>query len=132
MPSHRPERLAEAIREVVSTAILFEVSDPRVKGVTVLGAKVTPDLREARVAVSVMGSESEQRLALRGLDSARGYIQSKLAARLQTRYTPILSFEMDEGVKRSIRMSKLIDEVVADDRVARGEPESPPAEAEPE
>ncbi len=132
MPSHRPERIAQAVREVVSTAILFEVSDPRVKGVTVLGARVTPDLREARVSVTIMGSETEQRLALRGLDSARGYIQSKLAARLQTRYTPILTFEQDDGVKRSIEMSKLIDEVVAEDRLAHGEPEPLALEEEPD
>jgi ribosome-binding factor A len=116
MPSHRPERLSEAIREVVSTAILFEVADPRVKGVTVLGAEISPDFREATILVSVMGTESEQRLALRGLNSARGYLQSKLATRLQTRYTPTLTFKKDEGVKRSVAMSRLIDEVVAKDR----------------
>lgn len=127
MPSHRPERLAQAIREVVSTAILHEVSDPRVKGVTVLGAEVAPDLRNATVLVTVMGSESQQRLALRGLDSARGYLQSKLAERLQTRYTPRLTFKKDDGVKRSIEMSRIIDDVVAGDR--RGRPES---EDEPE
>src|SRR2546423_789189 len=67
MPSHRNLRVAEAIREVVSSAILFELADPRVKGVTVLGAEVTGDLRHATVSVSVMGSEAEQALAMRAL-----------------------------------------------------------------
>lgn len=131
MPSHRPERLAEAIREVVSRAILFEVSDPRVRNVTVLGIEVAPDLRQAVVRVSVMGTESQQRQALRGLRSAAGFLQSRLANRLDARYTPVLSFEKDDGVKRSISMSRLIDEVRAEDRrleggaAPEGEPESP-------
>ncbi len=116
MPSHRVERVSEAVREVVSSAVLFEVSDPRVKGVTVLGAEVTPDLRSATVRVSVMGEDSQQRLALRGLRSAAGFLQSRVAARLQTRYTPTLRFELDQGVKHSVSMSKLIDQVLAEDR----------------
>lgn len=114
MPSHRVERIAEAIREVVSTAVLFELADPRVKGVTVLRAEVTGDFRNAAVFVTIMGSEPEQRLALRGLQHARGFLQAKVAARLQTRFTPTLTFKVDEGVKRSIAISRLIDEAIAD------------------
>ncbi len=123
MPSHRVERIAEAIREVISTAILFEVADPRVKGVTVLSAEVSGDLRHATVFVTVMGTEAEQKLALRGLQSARGFLQSKVAARLQTRFTPTLTFKRDEGVKKSIEMSRLIDE-------ALGRHPTPPDDAE--
>jgi ribosome-binding factor A len=115
MPSHRPERVAEAIREVVSTSILFEVADPRVKGITVLRAEVSPDIRHAKVFVSIMGTESEQTLALRGLQHARGFLQAKVAARLQTKYTPALSFSLDEGVKKSIEISRLIDQAIAAD-----------------
>src|SRR5262245_43372479 len=125
MPSHRTERVAEAIREVVSSAILFEVADPRVKGVTVLRAEVTGDLRNATIHVSVMGTESEQELALRGLKHAAGYLQSKVAARLQTRFTPTLSFKRDDSVKKSIAISRLIDEALASDR--KGSAESEPA-----
>lgn len=121
MPSHRIERLNEAVREVVSSAVLFEVADPRVKGVTVLEAEVASDLKHATVFVSVMGDEAKQRLALRGLQSAAGFLQSRLAARLKTRYTPILRFELDQGVKKSVAMSRLIDETLAADRLARGE-----------
>jgi ribosome-binding factor A len=116
MASHRTLRVAEAIREVVSSAILFEINDPRVKNVTVLRAEVTGDLRNATVYVSVMGTESEQNLALRGLQHAAGYLQSKVAARLQTRFTPTLTFKRDDSVKKSIAISKLIDEALAADR----------------
>jgi ribosome-binding factor A len=113
MPSHRPLRVAEAIREVVSAAILFEVSDPRVTGITVLRAEVSGDLRTATVYVSTMGTESEQKLAMMGLQSAAGFLQAKVAARLQTRVTPHLSFKRDVGIKRSIEMSRLIDDALA-------------------
>src|ERR671933_1698663 len=104
MPSHRTLRVAEAIREVVSSAILFEVADPRVKGVTVLRAEVTGDLRNATVFVSAMGTEAEQKLALRGLQHAAGFLQSRVAARLQTRFTPLLNFKLDDSVKKSIAL----------------------------
>ena len=113
MPSHRSLRVAEAIREVVSSAILFEVSDPRVAGITVLRSEVSGDLRSATVFVSIMGTEAEQKLAMKGLQSASGFLQAKVAARLQTRTTPHLSFKQDVGIKRSIEMSKLIDEALA-------------------
>lgn len=123
MASHRVERIAEAIREVVATAVLFELNDPRVKGVTVLRAEVSGDLRMATVFVSVMGTESQQRLAMSGLRHARGYIQSRVAARLQTRTTPTLTFKVDEGVKKSVEISKLIDQALAEDRAAQAKRE---------
>lgn len=116
MSTHRTLRMAEAIREVVSTAILFEVSDPRVTGITVLRAEVSSDLRNATVFVSIMGTESEQKLAMKGLQSASGFLQAKVAARLQTRSTPHLTFKTDVGIKRSIEMSRMIDEALAADR----------------
>jgi ribosome-binding factor A len=116
MPSHRTERLAEAIREVVSSAILFEVADPRVRAVTVLRAELSGDRRNATVYVSVMGTEAEQRLAMHGLRSAAGFLQSRVAARLQTRFTPVLAFKLDDSVKKSVEMSRLIDEALAADR----------------
>ncbi|MBX6311680.1 MAG: 30S ribosome-binding factor RbfA [Isosphaeraceae bacterium] len=128
MPSHRPERIAEAIREVVSQAILFKVNDPRVKGVTVLRVEVTGDLRHATVYVSLMGTEAEQKLALRGLQHAAKFLQAQVAARLQTRFTPQLTFKKDEGVKKSIAISKLIDEALGRDR-DQDQPSPGPASA---
>lgn len=130
MPSHRVERIAEAVREVVSTAILFEVADPRVKGVTVLSVEVSGDLRNATVFVTVMGTDSEQALAMRGLQHAAGFLQARVAARLQTRTTPTLRFKKDDGVKKSIEISRLIDEALASDRKARPNPPAAEAEAE--
>jgi ribosome-binding factor A len=120
MPTHRSLRMAEAIREVVATAILFEVADPRVRSVTVLTVEVSGDLRQAKVHVSIMGTEAEQKRALEGLNRAAGFLQARVAARLQTRFTPILSFKLDDSVKKSIELGRLIDEAVASDR--RGVP----------
>ncbi|MDX1969015.1 MAG: 30S ribosome-binding factor RbfA [Planctomycetaceae bacterium] len=112
MTTRRLAKAAEAIRETVSTTILFELRDPRVKNVTVLSAEAAPDLRTAKVYVSVMGTPKQQSLCLHGLESARGFIQAKLADRLQTRYTPVLKFVLDPGVKRSIEASRLLREVI--------------------
>jgi ribosome-binding factor A len=129
MPSHRTQRLAEAIREVVSAAILFEVADPRVHSITVLRTEMSGDHRNATVYVSVMGTPAEQRTAMQGLKSASGFLQSRVAARLQTRYTPILAFKLDDSVKKSVEMSRMIDEALAADRVNHPETES---QSEPE
>jgi ribosome-binding factor A len=112
MSSRRTAKVAEAIREVVSTTILFGIKDPRVKNVTVLSIEVSPDLKYAKVNVSVMGDEKVQSLSMHGLNSARGFIQSQIADRLQMRYTPILKFVLDEGVKKSVAASALITAVL--------------------
>jgi len=112
MKTHRLARVAEAIREVASETILFELKDPRVKRVTVTHAEVSGDLQHAKVYVSVMGTEKEQQLTMHGLRSATGFVQSKLAARLQTRFTPQLTFVLDEGVKKSIEVTRLINEAL--------------------
>src|SRR3954469_12426220 len=110
MKTHRLARVAEAIREVASETILFELRDPRVKKVTVTRAEVSGDLQHAKVYVSIMGTEKEQELTLRGLRHAAGFVQSKLAKRLQTRFTPVVQFVLDQGVKRSIELSRILSE----------------------
>ncbi len=126
MPSHRSLRVAEAIRETVSSAILFEVSDPRVTGITVLRSEVAGDLKSATVYVSIMGTDAEQKKAMAGLQSASGFLQAKVAERLQSRSTPHLTFKRDVGIKRSIEMSKLIDEALAADHAPAAPVEGPP------
>jgi ribosome-binding factor A len=120
--------MAEAIREVVSSAILFKLADPRIRAVTVLSVELSGDLRHATVSVSIMGSEAEQNLAMKGLKSATGYLQSLVAERLQTRFTPVLAFNRDQGVKKSIELSRLIDETLEADRRPH-EPANPAAPA---
>ncbi len=112
-PSHRLARVAEVIREVASETILFELQDPRVKNVTVTRAEVSADLQHAKVYVSVMGSEKEQDLCMHGLRHSAGFVQSKLGSRLKTRFTPSIKFVKDEGVKKSIEVTRLINEALS-------------------
>jgi ribosome-binding factor A len=131
MKPHRLARVSEVVREVASETILFDLKDPRIKGVTVTRAEVSGDLQHAKVYVSVMGTTTEQELCVHGLKHAAGYIQSKLATRLQTRFTPTISFVLDQGVKKSIEMTRLINEALAQSAPATGEiPEGGTAEEE--
>ena len=113
MKAHRLARVGEVIRETASETILFELRDPRVKGVTVIRAEVSGDLQHAKIYVSIMGDVKEQQLCMHGLRHAAGFIQAKLAKRLQTRFTPVIAFVIDEGIKKSIEISRLINEALA-------------------
>ena len=114
MSSRRVLKAAEAIREVVSMAILTDLRDPRVEGVTVTYVEVSPDMRQAKVHVSIMGSEAQQKLCLHGLQSSAGFLQSKISDRIDTRYTPRLQFVLDEGVKKSLAISQMLSELLPD------------------
>ena len=95
-------------------AILTDLRDPRIKGVTVTHVEVSPDMRQAKVHVSIMGSEKQQQLCMHGLQSSAGYLQSKIADRIDTRYTPRIRFELDEGVKKSLAISQMLHELLPD------------------
>src|SRR5262245_48053706 len=110
MKQHRLARVAEVIREVASEATLYEVKDPRLKLTTVRRDEVPADLQHAKVHVSVMGSDRDRNLTLHGLKSAAGFIQSKLGDRMRTRYTPALEFVLDEGVRNSQEVARLLNE----------------------
>lgn len=120
--SRRQLKAAEAIREVVATSILTDLRDPRVRDVTVLGVEVTADMREAKVAVSVMGDESQQQLSLRGLQNAAGFLQAKIADRIDTRYIPKLRFELDRGVKNALVVGEILNRI----RAEQAEADDPP------
>ncbi len=124
MSTRRLEKAASAIREVVSMAILAELKDPRVRDVTVTYVEVSGDLHYAKVHVSVMGDEARQKLTLRGLQSAAGFLQAKIAERIDIRYTPKLRFLLDQGVKRSIAVARILREVHPDDEAE--ETDKPP------
>jgi ribosome-binding factor A len=115
MSSRRVLKAAEAIREVVGMAILADLKDPRIQNVTVTHVEVSPDMRQAKVYVSVMGDEKAQQLSLHGLQSAAGFLQQKIGKRIDTRYTPRIMFELDMGVKKSIAIAKLLDDVLPHD-----------------
>jgi ribosome-binding factor A len=125
MTSRRTQKAAEAIREVVSMAILADLKDPRVRDVTVTYVEVSPDMRHAKIHVSVMGDEARQKLSLRGLENAAGFLQSKVAKRIDTRYTPRLAFVLDLGVKRSIEISRILQAVLPAERPDAAESDDP-------
>ena len=131
MSSRRALKAAQAIREVVSTAILLELKDPRVSGVTVTMVEVSGDLRAAKVYVSVMGDEARQRLCMAGLNSSTGYLQKRVGARIDTRYTPRLKFVLDEGARNAMTVTRILKEVLPPEPEETGDPE-PAAETAPE
>lgn len=104
-------RVNESVRAVVAEGVR-ELKDPRIGLVTVTGVRVTPDLREATVFVSVLGSERKRKASLAGLSSAHGVLQSRISRELTLKHTPTLSFEYDESVERGVRMGALIDHAV--------------------
>jgi ribosome-binding factor A len=114
MPSDRMRRVNESVRQVLSEAVP-ELKDPRIGFVTVTGVETSPDLRQARVFVSVLGSERRRERSLAGLAAAHGVLQARLAAELRLKRTPQLTFEYDPTVERGVRMSRLIDELAPDD-----------------
>jgi ribosome-binding factor A len=109
MPSGRMRRINQMLREVVGSAISSDLNDPRIGFVTVTSVETTPDLRSARVYVSVLGDEAQREASLAGLRSSHGVIQSKIAAETRMKRTPTLTFEYDETVERGVRISKLLD-----------------------
>jgi ribosome-binding factor A len=111
--SDRMRRVNEAVREVISEAV-GELKDPRIGFVTVTGVETSPDLRHARVFVSVLGSEAKRAKTLAGLAAAHGVLQARVARELRLKRTPQLAFEYDPTVERGVRMTQLIDELVPD------------------
>lgn len=107
-------RVNESVRHVLSEA-LPELKDPRVGFITVTGVETSPDLRHARVFVSVLGSESKREQSLVALQAAHSFLQSRIARELRMKRTPQLTFEYDPSVERGLRVSQLIDELAPDD-----------------
>ena len=107
-------RVNESVRQVLSEAVL-ELKDPRIGFVTVTGVRTSPDLRQARVFVSVLGSERKRERSLAGLAAAHGVLQARVARELRLKRTPQLAFEYDPSVERGVRMTQLIDELAGDE-----------------
>jgi|SRR5919198_3015477 ribosome-binding factor A len=108
--SDRMRRVNEAVKEVLSEGV-GELKDPRIGFVTVTGVETSSDLRDARVYVSVLGSEKQREKTLAGLAAAHGVLQARLNRELRLKRTPRLTFEYDPTVEHGVRMSRLIDEV---------------------
>jgi ribosome-binding factor A len=103
-------RVNEVIRQVLGDVIATDLKDPRIGFVTVTDVDTSPDLRTARVYVSVLGGESERDKALAGLRSSHGFLQGKIAAELRMKRTPTLTFHYDDSVDRGVRISRLLDQ----------------------
>jgi ribosome-binding factor A len=110
-------RVNEALREVLSEAV-GDLKDPRIGFVTVTGVRAAPDLRQATVYVSVLGSKRKRAATLAGLDSSRAVLQSRVNTELHLKRTPQLTFEYDQTPEEGVRLSKLIDELSPDARDA--------------
>lgn len=126
---HRPEKVEQFIKEELSEIIQREVRDPRVGFVSVTDVEVSIDLRHARVFVSVLGDDEAKAATMDGLRSALGYIRQKLGGRLQMRFTPDLTFKLDESIERGARVNQLLGEVAKESnahpsRDDRGDPEA--------
>jgi ribosome-binding factor A len=103
-------RINEVLREVIGATISTELSDPRIGFVTVTSVETSPDLRAARVHVSVLGDEGQREETLVGLRSSHGVIQQRIAAETRMKRTPALSFHYDPTVETGMRISELLDE----------------------
>lgn len=108
MQGERMRRVNEAVREIVSSAVTSGLNDSRVGFVTVTGVETSPDLRHAKVFVSVLGDESERESTLAALDESRRELQSEIALRLRMKNTPRLKFEYDDSVDRGMRIAEII------------------------
>jgi len=109
--SHRPEKVEEFIKEELSQILQREVRDPRIGFVSVTDVEVSVDLRHARIFVSVLGDPQAKAATMQGLHSASRYIRRALGQRLQMRYTPEITFTLDESIERGSRVLKLLGEV---------------------
>ncbi len=115
MAGARMRRVNEAVREVLSSELAQGLKDPRIGFVTVTSVDTSPDLRAARVYVSVLGDEAERDAALEGLTSSRGFLQARIGDELRMKRTPALSFHYDDTIERADRMTRLIEEVAPKD-----------------
>jgi ribosome-binding factor A len=106
--SRRPEQVAETVRQVVAEALVSEVRDPRIGFVTVTHVLVTNDLSHAKIRVSIMGENVDKAKALEGLESAAGFLRSKITRALSTRIVPELHFELDKGLEHAARINSVL------------------------
>ena len=115
MAKHRIERVAERIKQELSDIITYKLKDPRVGFVTITRVKVAPDMTKATVFLSVMGQGSQENTTMRALKHARGHIQTELSGRIRLRRHPEIQFKIDEGYKKSLKVSHILAEIGAED-----------------
>lgn len=110
--SHRPGRLAEAIKQEVAQMLREELKDPRLGFATVTRVDVSPDLRYAKIFISVLGDEEEQASTIKALERAAGFVRSELGRRIRLRYTPEIAFKLDQSIAQGSRVLQLLNKVM--------------------
>jgi ribosome-binding factor A len=121
MSSARPERVQEAIRQEVSRIVQTEMRDPRLGFLTITAVELTRDLRFARIFFSVMGEEKDKKLALKGLNSAKGFIKGLLSDRIKLKFMPDIEFKIDESIEHTRKISDILDQIKKEKRNAEGD-----------
>ena len=111
MAKQRPERVQEALRQEISKIVQGEMKDPRIGFITITKVELTKDLRYAKVYFSVLGEDKDKKLALRGLNSAKGYIRGILGDRIKLRYMPDIEFKVDETLERTRHIYDLFEKI---------------------
>ncbi|MBU7005589.1 30S ribosome-binding factor RbfA [Phosphitispora fastidiosa] len=111
MTSHRANRVAEEIKKEITQMLREEIKDPRIGFVTVTGAEVTPDIRYAKVFVSIYGDDDAKVQSMQALEKAKGFVRSELGKRIRLRYTPEVTFRFDSSIEYGARIMKLLEEV---------------------
>ena len=119
---YRREKLSSQIAKEISAILLHELKDPRMGFVTVTRADVSVDYRSAKIFVSILGAEKDKKLAMSALKSASGFVQGLLGKRLRIRHSPEISFVRDDSIDRTIKLTKLIDDLAKERKAKEGEP----------
>lgn len=109
--AHRSNRVAEEIKKEMTQILRSEFKDPRIGFITVTGAEVTPDIRYAKIFVSVMGDDESKVQSMQALEKAKGFVRTELGKRIRLRYTPEISFKIDSSIEYGARIMKLLNEV---------------------
>lgn len=107
----RPERVQEALRQEISRIVTGEIKDPRIGFITITKVELSRDLRYAKVHFSVFGEAKHKALALKGLNSAKGYIKGMIADRINLRLVPEISFRIDESIEHTKEMHDLFESI---------------------
>ena len=122
-PAVRRERLAEAMREVLSELLLTEIKDPRLAGVVISAVELSGDLKLARAYFSVFGDDERERQAADGLQQARGFLRRESGRRMRIHNPPDLEFRRDKGFERADRIQRILDDITGHRAQGSGQPE---------
>ena len=121
MTTQRPERVQEALRQEISRIVHGEIKDPRLGFLTITRVDLTKDLRYAKIYFSVLGESKDKQLALKGLNSAKGYIKSLISDRIKLRFMPEIEFKIDESLEHTQHIYDLLDKLKKEKADGKGD-----------